>query len=277
MSQAGPSAPGCDAPETQPVPTPDEPTTRQLVTGTWQLCEPPSFFGTTDEVGLVIAADGHWAKLSSDGTGTAVEMAGAENRGTWDLVDTSAMNGPGTFQVDFTFVGGGFAPASLRFFAPAKLVLDTARYVRATIPVLPPPPGGSGCDAPEIENVPTPDEATTRRLLIGKWSLCDTPSFFGSTDEIGLLIADDGHWAKLASDGAGGTLEMEGAANRGMWELVDTSVMNGPGHFQINFTGLDGGIRMSAVVIIAPAKLRLSNEGVFVARYVRPPTLVATR
>jgi hypothetical protein len=143
--------------------------------------------------------------------------------------------------------------------------------------------GAPGCEAPEVEDVPTPDEATTRQLLIGAWLLCDSPSFFGTTDETGLVIAADGHWAKLDSDGAGTAVEMTGAANRGTWALIDTSSANGPGHFQINFTGLDGRTRTSAVRIVAPAKLRLNNSGVFIARYVPadvtvvPSQLVATR
>jgi len=150
--------------------------------------------------------------------------------------------------------------------------------------------GAPGCDAPEVEDVPTPDEATTRQLVIGAWLLCDSPSFFGTTDETGLVIAADGHWAKLDSDGTGTAVEMTGAANRGTWALIDTSSFNGPSHFQINFTGVDGGTRTSAVRIIAPAKLLLNNNGAFVARYVKadvtvvkadvrvvPPQLVATR
>jgi hypothetical protein len=144
-------------------------------------------------------------------------------------------------------------------------------------------PGPPGCDAPEVEDVPTPDEATTRQLVTGSWLLCDSPSFFGTTDETGLLIADDGHWAKLTSTGPDTATEMTGAANRGTWQLIDTSAMNGPGHFQINFTGLDGLLRLSAVRVIAPAKLLLDNNGVFIARYVPTdvtigsPQLVATR
>ena len=282
-------ATGCDAPEVKDVPTPDEATTRQLLIGSWLLCDSPSFFGTTDEKGLVIAADGHWAKLASVSAGSAVEMAGAANRGTWELIDTSAANGPGHFQINFTGLDGGIRISSVRVIAPAKLVLNNngvfvARYVRSDVTVVPPPAsGGTGCDAPEVEDVPTPDEATTRQLLIGNWLLCDSPSFFGTTDEKGLVIAADGHWAKLASVSAGTAVEMTGAANRGTWELIDTSAMNGPGHFQINFTGLDGGTRISSVRVIAPAKLLLNNNGVFVARYVRadvtvvPPQLVATR
>ena len=59
------------------------------------------------EKGLVIAADGHWAKLASVSAGSAVEMAGAANRGTWKLIDNSASNGPGHFEIHFTELGGG--------------------------------------------------------------------------------------------------------------------------------------------------------------------------
>ena len=161
--------------------------------------------------------------------------------------------------------------------------LSSGSAGRRLVAVEPPTTSGStGCDAPEVKNVPTPDEATTRQLLIGSWLLCDSPSFFGTTDEKGLVIAADGHWAKLASLGAGSAVEMAGAANRGTWRLIDTSAENGPGHFQINFTGLDGRLRLSSVRVISPAKLFLDNNGVFVARYVRadvtvaPPTTVAS-
>jgi hypothetical protein len=265
----------CDEPAGAAVPTPDVPTTQQLLIGTWLLCDTPSFFGTSDEIGLIIAADGHWAKLASGGAGSAVEMSGAANRGTWEVV-------PPGLQVNFTGLDGGIRISPVEIHAPATLVLNNngvfiARYVRSDVTfVSAPTSGGTGCSAPEVENVPTPDAATTRQLLIGNWFLCDRPSFFGTPDEIGLVIAADGHWAKLVSDGAGGTVELNGPADRGTWELIDTSAMNGPGHFQMNFVGLDGGTRISSVRIIAPAKLLLNNNGVFVARYVRTPTLIPT-
>ena len=172
-----------------------------------------------------------------------------------------------------TACGGG--DGTVRASSGGAELLSADAVDAAVAVAMPAATGAAGCDAPEVENVPTPDETTTRALLIGDWFLCDKPSFFGTTDEIGLVIATDGHWAKLASDGAGHTVEMNGAANRGTWELIDTSLMNGPGNFQINYVGLDGLTRNSAVRIIAPAKLLLNNNGVFIARYVR--TLIATR
>jgi hypothetical protein len=152
-----------------------------------------------------------------------------------------------------------------------------AAELRLPVVAAPPAAAPEGCDAPEIEDVPTPDEQTTRQLLVGAWLLCDSPSFFGTTDEMGLVIAADGHWAKLVTNSAGEALEMTGAANRGTWDLVDTSSVNGPGHFQVNFLGVDGGTRISPVRIIAPAKLLLDNNGVFVARYVPLQQSVAPR
>ncbi len=154
----------------------------------------------------------------------------------------------------------------------------TAPTTTTTTSTVPPTTSSvAGCDAPEVNDVPTPDAATTRQLIIGSWLLCKPPSVFGTTDEKGLVIAADGHWAKLASISAGSPVEMDGAENRGTWKLIDTSGMNGPGNFQINFNMLDGHEVDSPVRVIAPAKLLLNNEGLFIARYVPadvtvPPT-----
>jgi hypothetical protein len=167
-----------------------------------------------------------------------------------------------------TTVSSGAAARPMATVVPTTTTTTTATTT-STVPQT--AASGTGCGAPEVKDVPTPDAATTRQLLIGSWLLCDSPSFFGTTDEKGLVIAADGHWAKLGSLSAGSAVEMAGAANRGTWQLI---AVNGPGHFQINFIGLDGGTRISSVRVIAPAKLLLDNEGVFVARYVRVVTVV---
>jgi hypothetical protein len=198
-------------------------------------------------------------------------MTGGANRGTWELHDTSSMNGPGSFQLSFHRLDGWIAGLLLRVVAPTKLLLGdrNVRYVPTDVRVLPPPASNAtGCDAPEIENVPTPDMATTRQLLIGTWLLCDSPSFFGTTDEMGLVIGADGHWAKLVLDQAGNPVEMTGGANRGTWELLDITPDGRPALFQINFTGEDG-TRGSSVFFLAPGKLRLDENGITFARYVR--------
>jgi hypothetical protein len=135
-----------------------------------------------------------------------------------------------------------------------------------TIPPRPPFVRPAACATPEQQTVPLPDLATVQHLLVGNWLACDSPSFFG-TDDAGLVLGADGHWAKLARTGVD-LVEMDGRDNRGSWEILDTSSMNGPGHFQINLTSLAGGTRMSSVVIIAPSKLVLDNMGVFSGTYV---------
>jgi hypothetical protein len=62
----------------------------------------------------------------------------------------------------------------------------------------------------------------------------------------------------------------------GSWEAIDTSLMNGPGNYQLNLK-IDG----SGTVITAPqfaespAVVRLNNNGYFIADYVRLPGAIA--
>jgi hypothetical protein len=73
--------------------------------GDWALCDATSVFGT-DEAGLSIAADGTWYKLYASG-GRLVRQQGFDWQGTWEVIDTSSMNGPtNPFQLDFVTAGG---------------------------------------------------------------------------------------------------------------------------------------------------------------------------
>ena len=72
----------------------------------WRLCGTTSVFGT-QEAGLEIRADHRWSKLAPAGDGRFVRLAGWGNEGTWESVDTSAMNGPGRWQLNLNVDGGG--------------------------------------------------------------------------------------------------------------------------------------------------------------------------
>ncbi len=78
----------------------------RMVVGMWRLPYAPSFFGT-DEAGLEIRADGGWSKLarSATGGGELVRLDGAGNSGRWEVVDTSAMNGPNAYQLNVIAAG----------------------------------------------------------------------------------------------------------------------------------------------------------------------------
>lgn len=87
--------------------TPTEATFRELLVGTWLLCDPISVFGTTEDVGLVINADFTWQKLLRTDDGEVVAPSAWGQAGTWESLDTSSMNGPGFFQLNIAVNGSG--------------------------------------------------------------------------------------------------------------------------------------------------------------------------
>jgi len=116
----------------------------------------------------------------------------------------------------------------------------------------------------------TPTLADFQTAVFGDWGLCKSPSTFGTTDEVGLEITPDQRWHKLmAAGGLSVTLGI-GWGNEGSWEIIDTSIMNGPGVFQLNLN-IDGSGTVITIPVFAqsPDIMRLDNNGVFVADYVR--------
>ena len=57
------------------------------------------------EVGIEITADGRFFRLYDDGASGLILASGGEEEGTWKVIDTTAMNGPGVYQLDFTITG----------------------------------------------------------------------------------------------------------------------------------------------------------------------------
>jgi hypothetical protein len=272
--------------------------------GNWVLCGQASLFGT-HENGLAIAADGTWYKLYDMG-GTLYRGNGFDEQGTWQVIDEIFGPGPGWYQVNFTIAGGGTATTKPVFADnPRKMHVDNngvfrADYVRsecasgspgsmdagaveATVAAppdaSPPPPAvdSSTCDYPSLCSVPeqpvatATTQATLAMQLVGDWVQCGQTSFFG-TQESGLAIVVDGTWYKLYD--MGGTFYRgQGPSQHGTWNLVDTSVENGPGVFQVNFSPTDGSGTADTFPAFAvnPRKMRLDNNGVFRADYVSAP------
>lgn len=279
---------GCDSGQGSYQPT-TEAEFRTVMTRAWLLCQAPSFFGT-DDAGLEIRADGRWSKLTRTSNGSLARAGGWGNEGTWDTVDTSAMNGRPTFQINFQVGGGGqwmttpvFGDGSAASQV-SKMRLDSyaggASYVAAPegTKILPVPAGAdpapaSGCDRRETSYWPS-SEAEFRTMMTGVWLLCRTPSFFG-TDEAGLEIRADGRWSKLRQTPNGSLVRPGGEGNEGTWDTVDTSAMNGRPTFQINFYLGDGGwiamVPSFATHGSQVSKIRLNNYEVFVADYVPAP------
>lgn len=104
------------------------------------------------------------------------------------------------------------------------------------------------------------------QAIFGDWILCDAPSVFCTSDEVGLEITADGRWRKLVSDGVGFAIPTQGWGNEGTWEILD----NEPGKFQLNLN-IDGSGTVITIPSFAetPDEVRLNNNGVCVADYVR--------
>ena len=97
----------------QPEPTPDFTESlsefQSWITGRWLSCG-SSAFGSTDDVGIDITSDGKFRRLSLlPGTNAIVVVGhGFDREGTWELTDTSEMNGPGSFYLGLYIAGRGF-------------------------------------------------------------------------------------------------------------------------------------------------------------------------
>ena len=91
-----------------------------MIVGAWQLCGDSSVFGTA-EAGLLIDADGTWAKLTRlDDQLTALH--GWNEEGRWETIDTTHMNGPGAYQLNLSIDGSGTVITMPQFAAEPDLM-----------------------------------------------------------------------------------------------------------------------------------------------------------
>lgn len=96
----------CTAPDDgayEPVSAPDF---VDHVVGTWLACGNASIFNT-DEVGMQIDRDGHWAKLYRDPAGHLYAGASSRQYGSWTSVDVSSENGRPLWQLNLRIAGSG--------------------------------------------------------------------------------------------------------------------------------------------------------------------------
>jgi hypothetical protein len=86
-----------------PADVPDYATFVTQLTGRWLTCQRPTAFGTSDEAGLEITADGNWFKLYVVASGALERGSGFDRQGTWYPL---SMDG-GTDQTNFQIFGSG--------------------------------------------------------------------------------------------------------------------------------------------------------------------------
>jgi hypothetical protein len=115
----------CNAPESprSAVATIDE--FRTLIVRSWMLCSAPSVFGSKDEIGLELLSDATWYKLYASDDGTVARGLGFGRRGTWEIVDSSAMSGRPLFHINLSVFGSGTVITSPIFTAdPMKMRMN---------------------------------------------------------------------------------------------------------------------------------------------------------
>ncbi|MBK7581367.1 MAG: hypothetical protein IPI67_14280 [Myxococcales bacterium] len=98
-----------------------------------------------------------------------------------------------------------------------------------------------------------------RAWLVRSWFFCSGGSIFDSPHD-GLEFAEDGHWYFLDLK-LGKLVRREDFSGGGVWDLVDTSSMNGPGpnSVQLNIDSFQGGgIPAFVRFAVEPMKLNLS-------------------
>jgi hypothetical protein len=109
--------------------------------------------------------------------------------------------------------------------------------------------------------------------LLGTWYDCKQSSSgapFGD-DSAGIEFASNNQWYFLRLDGR--TLIRDtGFGRAGTYEIIDTSVENGPGHFQLNLDVNSGGTYIVQWALAQdPQLLLVQNEGVQQALYSHMP------
>jgi hypothetical protein len=72
---------------------------RARVSHRWVRCDGGQLTLAHDEAGIDVTADGHWYTLVRDASGSLSRGSGFDYEGTYEILDTSSFNGPGSFQV----------------------------------------------------------------------------------------------------------------------------------------------------------------------------------
>ena len=232
-----------------------------LVVGTWIRCDGPPLFGDGSDGGVGVDVIGdRFYRLYRAADGALIRAEGLEQEGTLTILDTTAMNGPGSYQTNWKVVGQGTFIFTPTFFQSASVMglagmTGSSRYERWTGPAptsgLPPGTSATACGNPT-----TPIALTSviqvQDLLVGPWTRCGDGSAIGNPDgEAGLEFTSDGSFRRLVRSADGTVVPGSGVGDQGTWTVIDTTTMNGPGSYQLNLTVDGDGTYISSPVFLA--------------------------
>jgi hypothetical protein len=235
------------------------------VTGVWELCQPPGLFGSND-AGIEFRSDGRWSMLVRSASGSLLRDVGWDREGTWSATTGSELSMPAE--------GGGGAVSPVDFSSGrAKMRLSytgvfNPEYVRVPAGTAVGDVSRTGndeCTWPEGGVRPPSSTAEFTTAITHAWLLCRAPSVF-SSEEAGLEIRSDGRWSKLLRRADGSLVRATGTGNEGTWNLRDDT----PNIVYMDIDG-GGGIAAHTSLAVRTTKVRLNNNGVWMANYVQAP------
>lgn len=252
---------------------------RSLLVGTWIRCAGPAFSGAlVDDVGLEVTADGRFYRVFELADDSLARATGPGQEGDWEVIDTTDMNGPGSYQVNWTLSSGGLITSFPAFFdSPPTLRTESgatpAYYQRWT--GAPPdqgqPPATVG-DCPVLGAEIEPDSIES--AIVGTWIRCaGAPPFLGATvDDIGIEVTADGRFHRLFRLPDGALARATGDRQEGTWEVVDR---------QIDWNMLGSGTEIAHPTFYAePTMLRLVEavlgETAYFERWTGDPPVTVT-
>jgi hypothetical protein len=246
---------------------------RALMTGTWLLCNGQPLFGTPEqgEVGVELAADGHFYRIYQKPDGSLVRAETAGQTGRWGVRQDS----PPAFRLvleptssnSFTFGTVSLFTTPLVLRIQQDMAGPSTDLLRWTgpdpvpgVPVAEPGP----CGYPTGELEPgTVAEASG--LLVGTWIACDGVPLLGdvtSRYEVGVQFTPDGRLHRVYRDDTGTLIRGEGLGLQGTWTLAAVpSMMLVTTHFQLNFEVGAGTFLTSVGFVASPPFLRVTRLG----------------
>ncbi|HEY5260788.1 MAG TPA: hypothetical protein VIJ33_01615 [Solirubrobacteraceae bacterium] len=243
----------CSAPRgsVHPVTSPADVTT--VLTGTWHACEGPLFgidFGVS-VTGVEFSSDGNYYGLteadddnlersdsipavsgSSSGAGSGSSSGTPDDTasgpdGTFEVIDGSAVYGPGTYELQLRPATGGlFQGQVLITDSPLQVhYLPTNASEQVLAPPVPWSPRKGVCSCVNTSGtvVDRTDPAGLASDLTGRWLMC---SGFGAglgQTALGIEFAADGTWYALDEDTNGNLTRGSGSLDHGTFQIVPTS------------------------------------------------------
>lgn len=202
--------------------------TEARIAGTWLLCS--GRIGSPGDTGGIELSPGKARFLVKEGETLAPRADAAYERSV-AFIDTSGMNGTGSYQMNLSS-GVGTNMYSTRTSEDGKfLELNEAtsalqaRYVRVAAP---PPPCGIASAAHAYTSI-----ADVTARVSGRWAIC-SGGITGPADAKGLELA--AAQAYFLVGAAGSLARGAGWDYERTVQILDNTVMNGAGSYQINLS-----------------------------------------